>query len=160
MDNNNSNDIKERLDKVKFIRAELPNTFRPFTALPPELFKLGRYLTPPAKWLYASLRFFMNTKDGKTYPSYDSIKTISGLSHNAVAKGLDELERFCWVVRMKAKGRHNEYILCYPSFRDRETGEEIPDQLCPTKEQAKEWAKSLRPKQKILTIQNKKQYQI
>lgn len=61
----------------------------------------------------------------------------SGLTKNAVVKGLAELELFSWIVREKTTGRRNRYGLCYPSFKEDNTGTEVFSQVHPTEELAK-----------------------
>jgi hypothetical protein len=132
---------------VKFVRV-VPK-FKPFVMVPDRLFNSGRNLTTSAKWLYATLRSFANNHDGGIFPSYKAIMQRGGLTKNAVAKGLAELEHFGWIVRDKNKGKSNHYILYCPFHTNSETGEDIKDQYYPTEEMAIEWASREKSKDKL-----------
>jgi hypothetical protein len=149
MEMKSSNDIDKEQTGVELRRVKLAVQFKPFVRVLDELFKRGRYLTPSAKWLFVVLRSFANNQTGEIYPSYQAIMKKSGLTKNAVAKGLSELEHFQWLFRQKAKGKGNNYILYYPSFKDAKSEEETGNQVYPTKEMAQEWARSRRPKKRI-----------
>ncbi len=54
----------------------LSKRFGKFVGIPQKLFHLGRYLTPEAKWIYATLCSFTNNKTEKTFPSYEHLNFL------------------------------------------------------------------------------------
>ncbi len=89
-----------------------------FVAIPLRLMTHGQYLTPEAKWLYATLRSFTNNKTDRTFPGYEKIIQRSGLNRNSVAKALKELEHFHWIGKTKNFGKSSDYKLYNPSWRE------------------------------------------
>jgi DNA-binding transcriptional regulator GbsR (MarR family) len=128
---------------------KLPKMVTGWTKLENRLFWQGRYLTANAKWIYATLRSFMNNDTGRTFPSYDAIVERSGLSRPKVAEGLRELEYFNWIAKHKRFSKSTNYTVSYPiRFLDKSKGLLHPDQTSPTKEEAVAWASELREKRK------------
>src|SRR5215203_5986854 len=134
---------------MRIVRRKRSDSFK----ISSELFKRGRYLTPSVKWLYVTLKSFSHNRTQETFPSYQAIMEKSGLTRNAVAKGLAELEKFKWIFRQRKRGSSNNYILCIPSLKDT-FGKEVEDSIHPTKEMAVAWAKSRRPKKKMKVRSN------
>ncbi|HEY8560129.1 MAG TPA: helix-turn-helix domain-containing protein [Pyrinomonadaceae bacterium] len=100
----------------------------------------GRYLTTPAKWLYVVLKSFQNHRSKRTFPGYEKIMKQSGMTRNAVAKGLKELEHWGYIVRNKTSGKVNNYEFRSPAALS--NGEDY----YPTKAMAEKWADDLRTK--------------
>lgn len=136
--NNSKTNPEIQVTTVRYRADERTNSF---VKVSTDLLNRGKYLTPAAKWLYVALRSFKNVKDGRTFPSYKKIMGRSGLSRNAVAKGLAELERWGWIVRQKTEGGNNYYKFYYPSLVQTNTNEEVGDQTFPTKKMVLEWSK-------------------
>lgn len=114
-----------------------------FTGVTNLLFSLGVHLTPQAKWIYTTLSSFRNSGTGRTYPSYEKIMERSGMSRNAVAKGLKELENFHWVTKQKNFGKSTNYNISSPVWVDGNC-----DLPIPTKEMASDWKKNQSLKRK------------
>lgn len=133
-ENSNRCCVEERTDKFVMVSFDL--------------LERGRFLTVAAKWLYVVLRSFRNEKTGATFPTYEKIMRRGGLSRNAVAKGLAELEHFGWIERVKTEGKRTlSYKFSYPTLVN-ENNEEFGDQTFPTQKNASEWAKIHRRKSK------------
>lgn len=111
------------------------------------MFKRGRFLTPEAKWIYATLRSFTNNDSDKTFPSYSKIEERSGLNRMAISRALRELEHFHWIRKTKKFSKSTDYFLSYPTVQLPD-GTLAPDQTCPTKADAAAWNKFLREERK------------
>jgi DNA-binding HxlR family transcriptional regulator len=151
--NNSENDIEMGLNLKRFRGAERT---KKFIKISTDLVTRGRYLTPSAKWLYVALRSFKNEKKGDTFPGYQKIMERSGLSRNAIAKGLEELEQWGWIVRDKSQGKTNHYKFTYPALLNVTTRMETGDQTFPTKEMASDWAKKRRDRKNNKKLLNEK----
>jgi hypothetical protein len=141
-DPNNNSENTNNLKRYKYQERT-----ESFVKVSTDLLYRGTYLTPAAKWLYVVLRSFKNENHTRAFPGYKAIMERSGLSRNAVAKGLAELERWGWITRYKAKGSGNSYVFSYPSLINVDTKTEVGDQTYPTKELALDWAKHRRKNQ-------------
>lgn len=143
---------------VNLKRFKGPERTEKFVKISRDLFDRGRYLTPSAKWLYVALRSFKNERkpDDKPFPGYQKIMEQSGLSRNAIAKGLEELEQWGWIERDKSQGKSNHYKFTYPALLNVTTGTETGDQTYPTKEMASDWARKRRERKNNKKLLNEK----
>jgi biotin operon repressor len=138
---NSEKDLEMGVD-LKWYKG--PERTDKFVKVSRELLHRGRYLTASAKWLYVALRSFKNEKkaDDNPFPGYIKIMEWSGLSRNAVAKGLEELEQWGWIERDKTQGKTNHYKFTCPAQLNATTKTETGDQIYPTKEMALHWSKN------------------
>lgn len=84
-----------------------------FTKIPRYFIERGRYLTPPAKWVFVVLKTFENNKTKEIFPSHATIEELSGLSRKAVSAALKELEHFLWIKRDKTERKSTSYQINY-----------------------------------------------
>jgi hypothetical protein len=118
---NAATEIKPQIEENRGISGK-------FTRVPNQMFDRGRYLTVKAKWVFATLCSFRNSKTGATFPSYPKIIERSGINRNDdISKALDELEEFGWLKRTHRFNESNWYDLSMPVV------------MRPTKEEAKYW---------------------
>lgn len=111
------------------------------TRIPNVLFSRGRYLTPQAKWIYATLQSFWNYDSGQIFPSYPKIMERSGLTRPAISKALKELEHFGWIIKQRRFSKSTDYDLVDPELSiESRTDKEW--YCCPTKQQAVDWRKA------------------
>lgn len=142
---------KPQIEVNTGLQAEkkLPKEIKGFTKADNRLFWQGRYLTTNAKWIHVTLQSFENSETGATFPSYDAIVARTNLRREKIAEGLRELERFYWITKRKKFSKSTHYYVNYPTrWQDKSQGLLAPDQTCPTKQEAAEWAKKIRDEQK------------
>jgi hypothetical protein len=133
--------------------AMYPERMSKFVMLSLDLIDQGKYLTTNAKWVYVIVRSFKFTDKSRAFPTYETIMKRGNFNRNQVANALSELVHFGWLRRVKARTvksqrLRNTYEFYYPLTLNKETGEELPDQPCPSKQMADEWKKARREKQK------------
>jgi hypothetical protein len=133
---------------------KLSDKFGQFVVVRMELFNQGRYLTPHAKWVYATLRSFTNNETDRTFPSYDKIEERSGLNRPAISRALQELEHFYWIEKQKNFGRSTNYILRKPILTHPD-GRMLEDQTCPTKSEAAKWKEAVRAERNGREVQRR-----
>lgn len=109
-----------------------------FTKVPRYFIERGRYLTPPAKWVWVILKTHENNTTRRIFPSHATIEDLSGLSRVAVSKALKELEHFSWIIKDKAGGRSTNYTLNYWTHYTDKALEAIVEPI-PGKEEAKQY---------------------
>lgn len=64
-----------------------------------------------AKALYPTIKAFTNWKDGRSFPSLDTLEEYSGLSRASVIKALAELEALGYIQSDKRAGKKTVYKL-------------------------------------------------
>lgn len=84
-----------------------------FVKVPRYFIERGKYLTPPAKWVWVTLKTHENAHTKRIFPSHERIEQLSGLSRTAVNKALKELADWHWIVKTKRPGRSTTYRLTY-----------------------------------------------
>lgn len=120
-------------------RQSLYDEIGQFVGVPRYFMDNGKHLTLNAKWLYVTLLSFKNQKTKKTFPAYPAIMEQSGLSRQAVAAALKELEHFHWITKKRNFSRASDYHLTCPVH-----GSERQRLLWPTKEAQKAYQYQLR----------------
>lgn len=68
-------------------------------------------MSAPAKALYPTIKAFTNWKDGRSFPSIDTLEEYSGLARASVIKALVELEGLGYITSTKAPGKKTIYKL-------------------------------------------------
>lgn len=132
----------------------LPKEIKGWTQVDNRLFWQGRYLTSDAKWVYATIRSFMNNDTGKMFPSYDAILERSGMTKPRLAAAQRELEHFYWITKRKRFSKSTIYKLSFPA-RVRPDKSLVADQTVPTKAEAVAWAMRLREERKAKDAKRK-----
>lgn len=74
-----------------------------FAMIPHSFIKEAKKLKVHTRWLYVALVFYRNTKRGIAFPSYDTIRELTGLRGEMIAKGLTELEQSGWIKPRKRR---------------------------------------------------------
>jgi len=64
-----------------------------------------------AKALYPTIKAFTNWKDGRSFPSIDTLEEYSGISRMSVIKALGELESLGYIQSSKTAGKKTIYKL-------------------------------------------------
>ncbi|HEX8278032.1 MAG TPA: helix-turn-helix domain-containing protein, partial [Segetibacter sp.] len=92
------------MDKVSYENIGM------FAAIPHSFIKESKKLKFHSRWLYVALVYYRNSKNGKSFPSYDTIQQSTGLRREMIAKCLNELEESGWIKpRKKRYGNSNVY---------------------------------------------------
>ena len=68
-------------------------------------------MSPASKALYPTIKAFTNWKDGRSFPSLDTLQEYSGLTRPSVIKGLKELEGLGYIQSKKKPGKQTIYKL-------------------------------------------------
>ena len=69
-------------------------------------------MSPSAKALYPVLKAFTNWKDGRAFPTLDTLQEYSGLARTSISRALKELEKLGYIKAIKGKGgRSSNYKL-------------------------------------------------
>lgn len=68
-------------------------------------------MSAPAKALYPTIKAFTNWKDGRSFPSIDTLEEYSGLARASVIKALGELEGLGYISSIKTPGKKTVYKL-------------------------------------------------
>lgn len=65
--------------------------------------------------LFVTLRHFTSIHSDNAFPSFDTLRGLTGMTLNSVAKGLKELEQSGWLSKKKRFGRTTVYTLHTPT---------------------------------------------
>jgi len=55
------------------------------------------------RWLYVALLYYRNTKNGLSFPSYDTIQNLTGLRREKISMGFTELKENGWIKTKKRR---------------------------------------------------------
>ncbi len=81
-----------------------------FAMIPHNFIKEAKNLKVHTRWLYVALVFYRNSKSGVAFPSYETIRKLTGLRRQKISEGLTELEESGWIKpRRKRYGASNVY---------------------------------------------------
>jgi hypothetical protein len=67
-----------------------------------------------ARWLFVALMYYRNGWTGNAFPSYDTIRELTGLSRNMISKCLRELESAGWISLKRRFNATTIYTLNFP----------------------------------------------
>jgi len=85
-----------------------------FITLPFSFIRESKELSLHARWLFVTLRFYTNGKSGVAFPSYETIKELTGMRRQKIADSIRELEGKGWLTKRKRFGKSNLYTLNIP----------------------------------------------
>ena len=97
--------------------ARLVDRIGAFTAIPNRFIEESSGLSIHSKWLFIGLRFFASSQNDCVFPSYDTLRSLTGLRREMISKGLRELSSAGWVTKKKRFGKSTIYTLVMPSHR-------------------------------------------
>jgi DNA-binding MarR family transcriptional regulator len=72
-----------------------------------------------ARWLFVALMYYRNGKTGSAFPSYDTLRELTGLSRNMISKCLKELESAGWISLKRRFNATTIYTLNFPALGEK-----------------------------------------
>jgi hypothetical protein len=72
-----------------------------------------------ARWLFVALMYYRNGKTGNAFPSYDTLRGLTGLSRNMISKCLRELEDAGWISLKKRCNASTIYTLNFTDWEEK-----------------------------------------
>jgi hypothetical protein len=85
-----------------------------FAMIPHPFIERAKELSLHARWLFVTLMYFRNTKSGLSFPSYKTIRELTGLRRQMISSSIKELEKEGWLTRKKRYGNSTLYTLILP----------------------------------------------
>jgi DNA-binding transcriptional MocR family regulator len=72
-----------------------------------------------ARWLFVALMYYRNGKTGNAFPSYDTLRELTGLSRNMISKCLRELESAGWISLKRRFNATTVYTLNFSASEEK-----------------------------------------
>lgn len=85
-----------------------------FVTIPYSFIHQSKELSFHACWLFVVLRYYTNGESGEAFPSYETMRKLTGMRREMIAKSIHELESRGWLTKKKRFGNSNRYTLIIP----------------------------------------------
>jgi hypothetical protein len=92
----------------------LYNQIGQFVTVPHSFIENARGLSFHAMWLFVILRYYTNREAGYAFPSYKTIREITGMRRQKISSSIEELEEGGWLKRRKRFNKSTIYTLIIP----------------------------------------------
>lgn len=85
-----------------------------FTTVPNSFIEQAAELSSPAFRLLVTLRYYTNSKTEVAFPSYATLRAITGLRREAISQAIKDLKAAGWIECRRRFGKSTVYALRYP----------------------------------------------
>jgi hypothetical protein len=94
--------------------SKLVDRIGQFVTVPFSFIHASKELSFHACWLFVVLRFYTNRRTGNAFPSYTTIRKITGMRREKISESLKELEQAGWLKKQSRFGKVNLYTVVIP----------------------------------------------
>jgi DNA-binding transcriptional regulator YhcF (GntR family) len=89
-----------------------------FAMIPHSFIEDSKGMKFHSRWLYVALVYYRNTQSGDSFPSYETIRKLTGLTRKMISKGIKELEQNRWIKKKRRFGNSTIYKVQFNKIKE------------------------------------------
>ena len=95
-----------------------------FAMIPHSFIEDSKRMSFHSRWLYVALVYYRNSQSGVAFPSYTTIRKLTGMRRENISSSIKELEEKGWIEKVSRYSQSNLYKILFKSDKilDNERG--------------------------------------